>query len=344
MISIQNLSKSFSQGHQQINALSNINLEIKPGEIYGIIGRSGAGKSTLIRCVNLLERPDTGRITVNKQIITELSPAHLRKARQHIGMIFQHFNLLKSKTVFENIALPMELNQDPKSLIHARVHELLRLTELSTHKDHYPSQLSGGQKQRVAIARALVHSPKVLLSDEATSALDPRSTRSIFELLKTINRELGVTILLITHEMDVVKAICDRVAVIHHGEIIEEQPVLDLFTKPQTQMAKDFVKTAARMDIPKLYQHLLHDMPSEKSAQLIRIAYRGDVASKPIITHLIKKFDLNVNIIQANMEVIQEQMLGLLIVELQGKDQKINQGLIFLEESGLIVERLGYVH
>jgi D-methionine transport system ATP-binding protein len=344
MISIQNVTKTFLAGNKPVKALDNINIEIKQGEIFGIIGRSGAGKSTLIRCVNLLERPDSGVIQVNKQNLTTLSTADLRKARRQIGMIFQHFNLLKSKTVFENIALPMQLNNEPKALIQARVHELLKLTELSSHKDHYPSQLSGGQKQRVAIARALVHSPKVLLSDEATSALDPRSTQSIFELLKTINKELGITILLITHEMDVVKAICDRVAVIHHGGIIEEQPVLDLFTSPQTQMAKDFVKTAARMDIPKIYKHILHEHPSENSTQLIRIAYKGNAASEPIITHLIKKFDLSVNIIQANMEVIQDQMLGLLIVELQGKDKKINQGLTFLEESGLIIERLGYVH
>lgn len=344
MISIQNVTKTFLAGNKPVKALDNINIEIKQGEIFGIIGRSGAGKSTLIRCVNLLERPDSGMIQVNRQNLTTLSTVELRKARRQIGMIFQHFNLLKSKTVFENIALPMQLNNESKGLIQSRVHELLKLTELSSHKDHYPSQLSGGQKQRVAIARALVHSPKVLLSDEATSALDPRSTQSIFELLKTINKELGITILLITHEMDVVKAICDRVAVIHHGNIIEEQPVLDLFTSPQTQMAKDFVKTAARMDIPRIYKHILHEYPSEKSTQLIRIAYKGNAASEPIITHLIKKFDLSVNIIQANMEVIQDQMLGLLIVELQGKDKKINQGLTFLEESGLIIERLGYVH
>lgn len=233
MIKLSNITKVFHQGTRTIQALNNVSLHVPAGQIYGVIGASGAGKSTLIRCVNLLERPTEGSVLVDGQELTTLSESELTKARRQIGMIFQHFNLLSSRTVFGNVALPLELDNTPKDEIKRRVTELLSLVGLGDKHDSYPSNLSGGQKQRVAIARALASNPKVLLCDEATSALDPATTRSILELLKDINRRLGLTILLITHEMDVVKRICDCVAVISNGELIEQDTVSEVFSHPK---------------------------------------------------------------------------------------------------------------
>lgn len=344
IITIRNLSKYYGFGVDRIEALKNINLDIKTGEVYGIIGRSGAGKSSLIRCINMLETPSEGSIFVNKLNLTVMTDLELRRARKQIGMIFQHFNLLESRTVFENISLPLELIGTSKAEIKHRVNELLALTELKRHQKQYANQLSGGQKQRVAIARALATSPKVLLCDEATSALDPRSTQTILELLKSINKELNITIVLITHEMDVVKEICQSVAVLHEGEIIEQGPVLDIFTNPQTQVAKDFIKTSTRMDIPKSLRRMLKPKPEENDSRLIRISYRGNATSQPIIGYLISHFKLTINIIQANIETIQDETVGVLVVEVSGTEDNFQQGLIFLNRNQLNVEIIGYVH
>ncbi len=344
MIAIRNLSKYYGFGANRIDALKNINLDVKIGEIYGIIGRSGAGKSTLLRCVNRLETPSEGTVFVNKLNLTMMSDPDLRLARKQIGMIFQHFNLLESRTVFENISLPLELIDLPKAEIKSRVNKLLHLTELKRHQKHYPNQLSGGQKQRVAIARALATSPKVLLCDEATSALDPRSTQAILDLLKSINTELNISIMLITHEMDVIKEICHSVAVLHEGEIIEQGPVLDVFTDPQTQVAKEFIKTSTRMDIPKSLRKILKPKFEENDTRLIRISYRGRATSQPIIGYLISHFKLTINIIQANIETIQEETVGVLVVEVSGTEHDFQQGLIFLNNNQLHIEIIGYVH
>lgn len=343
MISIRNLSKYYFIHQQKLVALNNINLDVQPKEIFGIIGRSGAGKSTLIRCVNMLERPSQGNIFIEGTCVTAMDAAQLRAARKQMGMIFQHFNLLQSRNVAENIALPLELSHLSADKKTARVNELLELTELQNHAKQYPSQLSGGQKQRVAIARALANSPKVLLCDEATSSLDPQSTQAILELLRSINRELGITILLITHEMDVVKNICHRVGVIHHGEIIEQRNVIDLFTDPHSQVAKDLVKASSRMEVPRVIKEMLQTNASAESGTIIRIAYHGDVASQPIIGYLIQHYRININILQGNIETIQDQIVGVMIVEIQGDRASVNKSISFLERNGLHVEILGHV-
>lgn len=343
MITIRNLSKYYQVQDQSVLALKNINLEVKSKEIFGIIGRSGAGKSTLIRCVNGLEKPSDGKVLIEGVCLTTMSPLELRDARKQMGMIFQHFNLLSTRTVRENIALPLELCRAPKSTIENRVNELLELTELGNHQYQYPSQLSGGQKQRVAIARALATSPKILLSDEGTSSLDPRSTASILELLRNINQELGITILLITHEMDVVKTICDRVAVIDRGEIVEERPVIELFTNPQSLVAQDLVKASSRMEIPRALKDLLSANATKDSGTILRIAYHGESASEPIISYLIQQYRIIINILQGYIETIQNQIVGVMIVEIVGDKENVDKSISFLERNGLHVEILGYV-
>lgn len=349
MISIRNLSKYYKTPYQEITALSSIDLQVKPKEIFGIIGRSGAGKSTLIRCVNMLERPSTGSVMLEGTCLTTMNAAELREARKQMGMIFQHFNLLQSRNVFDNIALPLEFAGLSKTEIKSRVHSLLELTELTHHVKQYPSQLSGGQQQRVAIARALANSPKVLLSDEATSALDPQSTLSILKLLKSIQSELGLTILLITHEMDVVKAICDRVAIIDKGCIIEQSEVYQLFTQPRTKIAQDLVKASIRMEIPKPIKERLRQKSTQnydagmQISTLIRVAYHDEAASQPIISYLIQQYRVLVNILQANIETIQNHTVGVMMVEIQGEREQVEKGTQFLKENGLKIEMLGYV-
>lgn len=343
MISIRNLSKFYKTPYHEIVALKEINLEVKPKEVFGIIGRSGAGKSTLIRCVNMLERPSTGNIMLEGTCLTTMTARELRQARRQMGMIFQHFNLLQSRNVFDNIALPLELARTPSAEIQKRVNELLEVTELTYNKKQYPSQLSGGQKQRVAIARALANSPKVLLSDEATSSLDPQSTLSILELLRSINREMGITILLITHEMDVIKALCDRVAVIAQGEIIEQSDVIELFTKPKTKVAIDLVKAASRVEIPPAVKAVLAMKSLENTGTILKIAYHGASASQPIISYLIQQYRIMINILQGYIETIQGQIVGVMIVEAEGSKENIELSIQFLKDNGLQVEILGYV-
>jgi D-methionine transport system ATP-binding protein len=343
MIELNNVSKAYGFGPDRIEALKNIHLAVRKGEIFGVIGRSGAGKSTLIRCINMLELPSSGGVVVNKLNLTGMNEYHLRLARRQIGMIFQHFNLLTSRNVYQNISLPLELTGYSKEAIHIRVQELLALTELTRHKHHYPSQLSGGQKQRVAIARALATSPKVLLCDEATSALDPRSTQAIFELLRSINQELGITILLITHEMDVVKAICNQVAVLDNGEIIEQRPIIELFTDPQTKVAKELLKASSRLEIPRTLRRTMRAHAGPDSGMILRISYHGDATSQPIIGFLIQHYRITINIVQANIESIQEQTVGIMIVEISGAQENLKKGIIFLEKNDLHVEILGYV-
>ncbi|KOF56988.1 ABC transporter [Clostridium sp. DMHC 10] len=251
MISIKNLSKNFNTPYGKVEVLKGINLEIKKGDIFGIIGFSGAGKSTMVRCLNLLEKPDEGTIIIGDKDMTKLSKKELRKAREKIGMIFQQFNLFDSKTVFDNVAFPLRVAGYPKNKINERVHEILELVELKDKEKAHPAQLSGGQKQRVGIARVLANNPDVLLSDEATSALDPQTTYSILELLKNINKKLNLTIVLITHELDVVKYCCNNVAVIEKGVITEEGPTDEVFLNPQSDTAKVFIDITNNLQISK---------------------------------------------------------------------------------------------
>jgi len=343
MISIRNLSKYYTVQQRPIKALCDINLEIAPREIFGIIGPSGAGKSTLIRCVNRLEESSSGTITIDGECLTTMPPHKLQHARRNIGMIFQHFNLLQSRNVAQNIALPLELSGKSPSVIEQRVNELLALTDLQAHAKQHPSQLSGGQKQRVAIARALANAPRILLCDEATSSLDPRSTLSILTLLKNIHQELGITILLITHEMDVIKTLCDRVAVIEHGKIVEQRTVLDLFTDPHSPAGKDLVNASSRMELSPALKALLQEKPSHETGTVLRIAYKGASASQPIISQLIQQYHVSVNILQGFIESIQHQTVGVMIVELKGNEEAIAKSIAFLKDNDLHIDILGYV-
>jgi len=343
MIKLSKITKVFQQGNQRIQALNNVSLHVPAGQIYGVIGASGAGKSTLIRCVNLLERPTEGSVLVDGQELTELSESQLIKARRQIGMIFQHFNLLSSRTVFGNVALPLELDNLPKDEIQRRVTELLDLVGLSEKHNSYPANLSGGQKQRVAIARALASSPKVLLCDEATSALDPATTRAILELLKDINRRLGLTILLITHEMDVVKRICDRVAVISNGELIEQDTVSEVFSHPKTPLAQQFIQSTLHLDIPEDYaERLLADTPN-KTIPLLRLEFTGQSVDAPLLSETARTFNVNSNIISAQMDYAGGVKFGIMLCEMHGATQDTTAAIAWLQEQHVKVEVLGYV-
>ncbi len=343
MIELRNINKIYPNATGGVKALTDINLQVAAGEIVGVIGKSGAGKSTLIRCVNLLERPSSGSIHVENQDLTAMSMSQLREARHHIGMIFQHFNLLSSHTVYDNIALPLKLHGKKANEIKSAVAPLLELTGLNDKKDVYPAQLSGGQKQRVAIARALVTKPKVLLCDEATSALDPHTTQLILSLLKEINVRLKLTILLITHEMEVIKSICDRVAVLDHGKMIEMNNIVDLFTKPKSKIARHFVDTCLKHELPEILQRqlLTHIVPD--SFPVIRIYFQGHAASEPLIAHLIQKIGLELNILQANLEFIQKFTIGIMVAAVLDNQQNLQMGMAYLEKHGVSVEIIGYM-
>lgn len=343
MIKIENLTKIFHYKNSEIEALSNINLTITSGEIFGVIGTSGAGKSTLIRTINLLERPTTGKVFVDKEELTSLSNKKLTQARRKIGMIFQHFNLLSSRTIFDNIAFPLELNHTPKAKIKTRVNELLSLVGISDKANSYPAKLSGGQKQRVAIARALANNPKVLLCDEATSALDPATTRSILELLKDINRHLDLTILLITHEMDVVKKICDRAAVISHGKLVEQARVSELFSHPNTKEAQDFIQSTLHLSIPDDYLEKLSPSYQEGSYPLLRLEFTGQSVDAPLLSTATKKFDIDNNIISAQMDYAGGVKFGIMLTELLGSYENTQAAIAFFKENNTKVEILGYV-
>ncbi|CDG22442.1 Methionine import ATP-binding protein MetN [Xenorhabdus poinarii G6] len=343
MIRLTQINKVFQQGTRSIKALSDINLHVPQGQIYGVIGSSGAGKSTLIRCVNMLERPTSGQVFVAGQELTSLSARELTHARRHIGMIFQHFNLLSSRTVFDNVALPLELSNTPKTEIKAKVNELLELVGLADKHDAYPANLSGGQKQRVAIARALANSPKVLLCDEATSALDPATTRSILELLKDINRRLGLTILLITHEMDVVKRICDQVAVISGGQLIEQDSVSEIFSHPKTPVAQEFIKSTLHLDIPEDFLKKLKPEPAPDLSPLLKLEFTGQSVDAPLISMAVRRFNIDISILSSQIDYAGGVKFGVMLAELDGENDSIKSTIVFLEEHHVKVEILGYV-
>ncbi|MFK8258643.1 methionine ABC transporter ATP-binding protein MetN [Erwinia sp. AnSW2-5] len=343
MIKLSNITKVFQQGSRTITALSDVSLHVPAGQIYGVIGASGAGKSTLIRCVNLLERPTSGSVLVDNQDLTTLSESQLTIARRQIGMIFQHFNLLNSRTVAGNVALPLELGNLSRAEIKARVSELLDLVGLADKHDAWPANLSGGQKQRVAIARALASNPKVLLCDEATSALDPATTRSILELLKDINRRLGITILLITHEMDVVKRICDCVAVISNGELIEQDTVSEVFSHPKTPLAQQFIQSTLHLDIPEDYLKRLTPEASATTVPLLRLEFTGQSVDAPLLSESARRFNVNNNIISAQMDYAGGVKFGIMLTEIHGEPADTQAAIAFLQEHHVKIEVLGYV-
>lgn len=342
MITIKNLTKAYQSQEQQVTALKDINLEIDQGEIFGVIGKSGAGKSTLIRCVNLLEKPSSGEITIDNVEITSLAPQQLRQQRRQMGMIFQHFNLLESRTSFENIALPLELVKTNKKQIKEKITTLLKLVNLTDRQNYYPSQLSGGQKQRVAIARALITDPKLLLCDEATSALDPESTAAILQLLKKINKKLGLTILLITHEMDVIKKICDRVAILDNGRLVEQGKVIDIFTEPKSRITKQLTQSALHLELPTSLQQSLQTKPAAGLHPIARLAFIGSSANEPVITSLSEKFGVTVSILQADLETIQDATIGFLICRLTGDENALREAVEHLKNLNIKVEVIGY--
>ncbi|SFP50345.1 methionine ABC transporter ATP-binding protein [Salibacterium halotolerans] len=339
MITMHQLSKIFRTPDQDIAAVDSLNLSINEGEIFGIIGYSGAGKSTLIRLLNMLERPTAGQVTVGDKNMSELSGRELRKARQEISMIFQHFNLLWSRTVKDNIAFPLEIAGMSKQEKNSRVNELIDLVGLSGRGDAYPSQLSGGQKQRVGIARALANNPKVLLCDEATSALDPKTTDAILDLLTDINKKLGLTIVLITHEMHVIRKICHRVAVMEEGKIVEQGNVLDVFRHPEEDMTKEFVKQITE---PEETMDAVYELIDDDSGPVVKLRFVGEEAEQPVMTELIRRCGVGVNILQGKLSKTRHGSYGTLFVQLQGDDEHLNEALRFLDEHRVKAEVLGH--
>ncbi|UII55448.1 methionine ABC transporter ATP-binding protein [Cytobacillus spongiae] len=336
MISIQNVKKIYSSKNGQVVAVDDVNLQIKEGEIFGVIGYSGAGKSTLIRMLNGLELPSEGTVTVAGNEVSKVKGEKLRKARHEISMIFQHFNLLWSRTVRENIAFPLEIAGVASNERRTRVDELIKLVGLEGREDAYPSQLSGGQKQRVGIARALANNPKVLLCDEATSALDPQTTDSILELLVDINARLGLTIVLITHEMHVIRKICHQVAVMESGQIVEMGPVLDVFKHPKQSITKRFVQQVTEPEETKeTIEHLLEQYPQGKVVQL---TFVGEAAEQPLITNLIRKHDVSVNILQGKISQTQNGSYGTLFIHIDGELNEVTRAMEFLHSQQVGVE------
>ena len=341
MIKLENIDVTFKQGAKVVNAVKNVSLDVESGDIYGIIGYSGAGKSTLVRTINLLQRPTKGNVVVNGVDLLQLKPKGLRAARKKIGMIFQHFNLMNTLTVFDNVAFPLKKSGKTKSEIEQKVLSLLELVGLEDKVNSYPRQLSGGQKQRVAIARALANDPDVLLCDEATSALDPKTTYSILELLKKVNVQLGITIVIITHEMQVVKEICNKVAVMEEGEVIEQGSVLEIFTNPERDLTKDFIDTATHIN-QGIETVLSHEqlLNLKEGDYLVKISFVGASTGEPLITKLSTQFQVAANILFANVEIIQETPVGTLLVGLSGEKSGIENALSYIKEQGVSVDVL----
>lgn len=341
MIRIRHLSKHYTTSGNKIEAkveaLSDISLDVESGDIFGIIGQSGAGKSTLMRCLATLERPEEGEILFDDQDVVKMNPEHMRRFRQNIGMIFQHFNLLSSRSVEENVSYPLEIQGVDENERKRRVAEVLELVGLSDKRNTFPARLSGGQKQRVGIARAIACNPSVLLSDEATSALDPKTTRDILSLLKQLNQRLGLTIVLITHEIEVVKQICNKVAVLEHGRLVEMGTVSQIFSDPQHATTRQFL------------QNTIHEVPAEffkdlsPSKKVFRLSFKGIKTYEPIITRMVKHFDVEVNILVGWIDVLQGLIIGNLVIELAAPEANLAQALAFLQENHVHVEELSNV-
>ncbi|MCB2294397.1 ATP-binding cassette domain-containing protein [Clostridium algoriphilum] len=338
MIELQDVCKTFNSKGVIVHALKGINIKIKKGDIFGVIGFSGAGKSTLVRVVNFLEKPTLGKVLIDGKDLALLSNKDLRTVRKQVGMIFQHFNLLNSKTVFDNVAIPLVLSHVPRKQISERVNELLSFVGLESKMQSYPDELSGGEKQRVGIARALATNPFILLCDEATSALDPQTTQSILQLLKRINKKYNITILVITHEMNVIQEICNSVAVMESGEIIEQGNVLEVFGNPKEPTTQNFVRTIIKDTVPK---SIVKGMTEEQlNGRIFKIKFIGDRARQPLVSEIAKKFDVNINILFANVSELQGTTLGNIIVLLQGEVLSIEQAYQFICKKDLIVEEV----
>lgn len=335
MIVLDNVSKEFNSKSGKVEAVKQVNIRVNKGEIHGVIGYSGAGKSTLIRCVNLLEQPTKGKVYINGVELTSLPLSKLRKTRNKIGMIFQGFNLLKTATVYDNIAIPLKLLGYNKAEVTKRVEQYLDIVGLTDKHTNYPNQLSGGQKQRVAIARALAQEPEVLLSDEATSALDPETTDSILDLLLKINRELGITILLITHEMNVIQKICDHVYVMENGEIVEQDTAINLFTKPSHSTTKKFLNTISQRN---LSASLISQL--NVTGAVTRLTFVGESTGKPLLAEVSQKFNVQPNILTANIIELKNGIVGNIVVHLIGEKEQVRNAIHYLEAHGVATEEL----
>ena len=339
MIRLEHVCKTFGEEKGGVHAVRDVTLHIEQGEIFGIIGFSGAGKSTLVRCINLLERPTSGSVTVDGKEMTALSARELRQARKKIGMIFQHFNLMPSRTVFGNVAYPLRGSGLSGEQIADKVHRLLELVGIGDKAEAYPKQLSGGQKQRVAIARALANDPNVLLCDEATSALDPQTTKAILRLLKDLNEKLGITVVIITHEMAVVKEICDRVAVMEHGRVVEQGEVFNVFADPRQEITRSFIHTTS--NLRKIEELIEEDSPvvQLKPGELIvRLSYIQRNVSEPLISTVSRKFDITLNIIFSDIAIVQNAPIGGTVAIISGERAQITQAMQYLSEKNVGVE------
>lgn len=339
MIRLENVSKTFTDSNKEVHAVNNVSLTINDGDIFGIIGFSGAGKSTLVRCINLLEKPTDGKVFVDDAEITALSGKELRKARKKIGMIFQHFNLMPSRTIFGNVAYPLRGSGLSKEEIKEKVHHLLELVGISEKENAFPSQLSGGQKQRVAIARALANDPNILLCDEATSALDPQTTKSILKLLQQLNQTLGITVVVITHEMAVVKEICNRVAVMDHGDVVEEGEVFHVFASPKEPLTRSFIKTTSNLQ--KIEELIAADSPvvaTKKGELIVRLTYVEKNISEPLISTVTQKFGIILNIVFADVEIVQNAPIGGTVAIVSGEGSRIDEALQYLRDKNVGVE------
>lgn len=331
MIEVKNLTKEFKLDGAEFKAVDNVSFSVERGQIYGIIGLSGAGKSTLVRCLNRLEEPTSGEIIVDGKNILDLSEKELLEERRQIGMIFQNFNLFMQKTVYQNIAYPLEISNVSKDKIDERVNELLKFIDLEEKKNAYPSELSGGQKQRVAIARSIATNPKILLSDEGTSALDPANTKVILELLKKVVATYKMTIVMITHQMEVAQDICDRIAVMDHGKIVEENETEQLFKNPKTALTRSFIQ---HLDVAE------EIVASEFKGTILRLVYDGENLAEPILSKCLKEYNVYFNIISANVNKLTEGAMGYLTIEITGEDQEVDKAIKYLKNSKVSVEVL----
>ena len=335
VIEILNVEKVFKNKKSEVHALRNVSLKVEKGDIFGIVGYSGAGKSTLLRLVNLLEKPTSGSVKIEGKEIINLSEKELNILRKNIGMVFQQFNLLESQTVYQNLKIPLIISGAPKNSIDKRIEELLDFVGLKDKKNSSVSKLSGGQKQRIGIARALATHPKILLCDEATSALDPKTTKSILQLLKKINNEFGITILLITHEMEVVKEICNKVAVMQDGEIKEQGNIIEIFTNPQENITKNFISSLINNNIPEsLKEELDLNLPA------VKLTFLGETSGQPLISEINKKFDISTKILSASVNELGNTILGVLVVQLEGNQAIINEVEEFIKNRGVKIERM----
>ena len=343
MIELEQISKTFADAGREVHAVNNVSLTIRNGDVFGIIGFSGAGKSTLVRCINLLERPTEGSVRIDGKELTRMPAKELRQARRKIGMIFQHFNLMPSRTIFGNVAYPLKGSGLRKDQIAEKVRKLLDLVGIADKENAYPSQLSGGQKQRAAIARALANDPDILLCDEATSALDPQTTKAILKLLERLNRELGITLVVITHEMAVVKEICNRVAVMDHGRVVEEGEVFSVFASPKEELTRSFIKTTSNLQkIEELIAAKSPVVALKPGERIVRLSYVERNASEPLISTMTKKYGVILNIIFADIEIVQNAPIGGTVGILSGPQDKMDEALEDLRSKNVGVEVILY--